>query len=152
MAIHARFVHTNLTGRDWRRLAAFYEGVFGCAPVPPVRSMSGRWLEEGTAVPGARAEGIHLRLPGHGDTGPTLEIYQFAPSETKPGTGANRPGFQHIAFHVDDVAAAQRAVLSAGGGELGRITTAEIPGAGVITFVYVTDPEGYIVELQRWAE
>jgi predicted enzyme related to lactoylglutathione lyase len=30
----ARFGHVNLTGVDWRRLAAFYTELFGCAPDP----------------------------------------------------------------------------------------------------------------------
>jgi hypothetical protein len=33
---------------------------------------------------------------------------------------------------------------------VGEIVTREIPGAGRITFAYVRDPEGNIVELQRW--
>jgi len=31
----ARYVHTNLVARDWRKLAAFYQDLFGCAPLPP---------------------------------------------------------------------------------------------------------------------
>jgi hypothetical protein len=34
---------------------------------------------------------------------------------------------------------------------VGEIVSVEIPGAGRITFVYVTDPEGNIVELQHWS-
>jgi predicted enzyme related to lactoylglutathione lyase len=30
-----RYVHTNLIARDWRALAKFYTGVFGCEFVPP---------------------------------------------------------------------------------------------------------------------
>ena len=33
---------------------------------------------------------------------------------------------------------------------VGDLVTAEIPGAGRITFVYLTDPEGNIIELQKW--
>jgi catechol 2,3-dioxygenase-like lactoylglutathione lyase family enzyme len=33
----ARFGHVNVTGRDWRRLAAFYTEVFGLELVPPER-------------------------------------------------------------------------------------------------------------------
>jgi predicted enzyme related to lactoylglutathione lyase len=35
MIPHPRYVHTNLIARDWRKLAAFYQLVFGCLPVPP---------------------------------------------------------------------------------------------------------------------
>ena len=55
----------------------------------------------------------------------------------------------HIAFSVDDVESARRAVIDAGGGEVGEMVTFEIPGVGTMTFVYLTDPEGNIIELQR---
>jgi predicted enzyme related to lactoylglutathione lyase len=150
MTAKARFAHINLIARDWKRLARFYERVFGCSQVPPERRLSGRWLEQATGLPGAELQGIHLRLPGQGDKGPTLEIFQYAQALEGLPPAVNRPGFGHIAFAVEDVAAAREAVLEAGGGELGAITTTTVPGAGKISFVYLTDPEGNILELQRW--
>ena len=79
----ATYRHTNIVAADWRALAGFYEDVFGCTPVPPSRDLSGAWLDRGTGVPDAHLTGIHLRLPGHGDRGPTLEIYGY--SATEPG-------------------------------------------------------------------
>jgi hypothetical protein len=38
MPIAAKYAHTNLIARDWRVLAAFYEGVFGCTFVLPQQS------------------------------------------------------------------------------------------------------------------
>lgn len=149
--IHARFAHTNIVADDWRRLASFYENVFGCIPLPPERSESGKWLEDGTGVAFAEISGMHLRLPGHGDRGPTLEIYQYGHARKRQETAANRLGLGHVAFEVEDVPTAREAVLAAGGHELGQIVTARIPGAGTITFVYVTDPEGNIIELQSWS-
>lgn len=148
MPIHARYVHTNLIARDWRRLAAFYQQVFGCMPVPPQRDLSGDWLERGSGVPGARLEGIHLRLPGTGDSGPTLEIFQYFECTDAAPPPANRVGFGHIAFAVDDVARARDAVLNAGGSEVGTIESVTIAGAGKLTWCYVRDPEGNIIELQ----
>jgi predicted enzyme related to lactoylglutathione lyase len=52
---------------------------------------------------------------------------------------------------VDDVPAARDAVLAAGGGTVGEVVSREIPGAGAITFAYVTDPEGNVIELQTWS-
>ncbi len=152
MAIRARYVHTNLIAKNWKRLAAFYEQVFGCVPVLPERDLSGEWLAAGTAVPGARFRGLHLRLPGHGNQGPTLEIFQYDHHLDRPETAANRPGFGHIAFVVDDVASARDAVIAAGGDTLGAVATSEVAGAGTITFTYVTDPEGNIIELQCWRD
>jgi catechol 2,3-dioxygenase-like lactoylglutathione lyase family enzyme len=142
----ARYVHTNLVARDWRRLAAFYTGVFGCEPVPPERDLAGRWLEECTAVPGARIRGVHLRLPGV--SGPTLEIFEYDQKLEKLPAVSNREGFGHIAFHVPDVDSARREVMAAGGRELGQLVITEVPGVGLLTVVYVTDPEGNIIELQ----
>jgi predicted enzyme related to lactoylglutathione lyase len=151
MTTNARYVHTNLIAQDWKRLAQFYERVFGCTPVPPERELAGQWLEDGTGVPGAEIRGIHLRLPGYGDAGPTLEVFQYNRQEQRPETAINRPGFAHIAFAVDDVEAAKEAVLAAGGGTVGQVVSLEVPGAGTVTFVYLTDPEGNILELQRWS-
>jgi predicted enzyme related to lactoylglutathione lyase len=149
--VNARFVHTNLIAQDWRKLAQFYEQVFGCTPVPPKRKLAGQWLEDGTGVPDAEICGMHLRLPGYGDEGPTLEIYEYNHQKERPETAANRPGFGHIAFAVDDVEAAREAVIAAGGGSLGEVVSLQVPGAGTVTFVYLTDPEGNIIELQRWS-
>ena len=146
----ARFAHVNLVARDWRKLAAFYERVFGCAPVPPERDLHGAWLEKATGLAGARIRGMHLRLPGLAEGGPTLEIFEYRPEAAAADKAVNRPGFGHIAFAVEDVEAVRRAVLEAGGGEVGALTTVPVAGAGTITFAYLTDPEGNILELQRW--
>src|SRR6185312_4186764 len=74
---NARYVHTNVVARDWRALARFYQEVFGCRPVGPERHLSGAELEAGTGIAGARIDGVHLRLPGGGDAGPTLEIFEY---------------------------------------------------------------------------
>ena len=151
MTINAKFVHTNLVARDWQRLARFYEKVFGCVPLLPERNHKGQWLADCTGIPNVEIRGIHLRLPGYGDAGPTLEVFQYNPQGEQSKTTANRPGFAHIAFAVDDVETARNLVLAEGGGTLGQIVTTEIPGAGKITLVYLTDPEGNIIELQSWS-
>ncbi len=151
MAIRAKYVHTNLIAKDWRGLAEFYERVFGCMPLRPERNLKGQWLEKGTGVPGAEIEGIHLRLPGHGETGPTLEVFQYNRQAERPATAVDRPGFVHLAFAVDDVGAARDAVLAAGGGVVGEVVSLHVSGAGTVTFAYVTDPEENIIELQRWS-
>lgn len=149
--MRARYRHTNIVAEDWRKLADFYQQVLGCNPVPPERASSDQWVERSTGVPGAEVRGIHLRLPGFGDDGPTLEIFQYNRAEKRLQTAINRPGFAHLAFEVDDVEAARDEVLAAGGGSVGDLVTVEISGAGTITFVYMTDPEGNIFELQKWA-
>jgi predicted enzyme related to lactoylglutathione lyase len=144
-----RYAHTNVIAKDWRRLVAFYETVFGCVRVSPERDLAGESIERGSGVAGARIHGVHLRLPGYGDEGPTLEVFQYAEISEAPPPVANRAGFGHIAFAVDDVRAVRDAVIAAGGGALGTVEVVEIPGSGRITWTYTRDPEGNIVELQH---
>jgi predicted enzyme related to lactoylglutathione lyase len=151
MILNVKYVHTNIVAHNWQKLASFYENVFSCTPLLPERDLSGQWIDDCTGVPGVHIQGIHLCLPGYGDNGPTLEIFQYNQIEDRPTTAINRPGFAHIAFAVDDVAAAEKAVLDAGGGQYGQRVSVEIPQAGHITVVYMTDPEGNIIELQRWS-
>lgn len=145
-----KYKHTNLIARDWQALTRFYEDVFDCTRVPPERHLSGAWLEKGTGVAGARLSGGHLMLPGYGDKGPTLEIYQYSQNEGKPEAAANREGFGHIAFEVEDVAEILEKMRQHGGSKVGDITCHRVEGVGQLTFVYAADPEGNIVELQSW--
>jgi predicted enzyme related to lactoylglutathione lyase len=147
----ARYGHTNLVARDWRRLARFYAELFGCVLVPPERDYAGPTLEAGTGVRGASVRGVHLRLPGHGADGPTLEIYTYSIEDVGPPPAVNRPGLAHIAFQVDSVEDARREVLAAGGRAVGEIVTLATTTGARVTWCYVTDPEGNIVELQSWS-
>ncbi len=145
-----KYAHTNLIAKDWRRLAAFYQEVFGCVPVPPERDLSGDWVDKATGISGAHIFGMHLRLPGYGDDGPTLEIFQYESMPEHPSVKPNTPGFTHIAFAVDDVALVAREVFNHGGSAVGELTVREVPGVGLLTFQYAADPEGNIVEIQNW--
>jgi glyoxylase I family protein len=146
----AKYKHTNIVAKDWRNLARFYQDVFGCSLVPPERNLSGDWLSKGTGVSNARFAGAHLRLPGHGESGPTLEIYQYSTNESRPPIAANREGIMHLAFEVEDVVGTTAEVLRHGGSKVGEVVTAEVSGVGLLTFIYVADPEGNIIELQSW--
>jgi catechol 2,3-dioxygenase-like lactoylglutathione lyase family enzyme len=60
--MEARFGHVNLTGRDWRRLAAFYTDNFGCEYVPPERDIRGEHLDAATGLRGAHLTGNIVEL------------------------------------------------------------------------------------------
>ena len=150
MSLNVKYVQTNLKAQDWRKLAEFYKKVFGCAAVPPERDFKGADLEAGTGIHGAHLTGVHLRLPGYGDEGPTLEIFNYNILEEKPETAVNRPGYGHIAFQVDDVEKAKKLVLENGGREIGKIVTLETSAGKKVTWCYLADPEGNAIELQRW--
>ena len=145
-----KYVHTNIISSDWQTLADFYIHVFQCTPVPPARKQSGKWLDTCLGVENAQLQGIHLRLPGCGKQGPTLEIYSYAAMEEAAAKIPNRKGYGHIAFEVDDVAAILEKVLQYGGSKQGEISEKLVAGVGYITLIYAKDPEGNIIELQNW--
>lgn len=149
-SINARYVHTNLIAKDWRKLADFYQQLFGCMPVPPERDLAGPNMEAGTGIQNVHVRGMHLRLPGYGDEGPTLEIFSYNPLAEKQVPAVNHPGFGHLAFSVDNVENAQKSVLEAGGKAVGEIVIVQIATGAKVTWCYVTDPEGNIIELQSW--
>ncbi len=146
-----KYVHTNLIARDWRALAAFYTAVFGCELVPPERDYAGAALDAGTGLTGAHMTGAHLRLPGWGPAGPTLEIYHYDELAEGPPPAVNWPGFGHLAFETEDVAALRAKVLANGGAAVGEIVTLTTKTGAQVTWCYLTDPEGNILEVQSWA-
>ena len=150
--MQAKYVHTNLIAKDWRKLAQFYTNVFGCVFVPPERDYQGEALEAGTGLKGARMTGVHLRLPGHGDAGPTLEVFTYEPLVEGPTPAPNRTGLGHLAFEVSSVEAARREVEANGGNMLGEIVTLTTKIGTKVTWCYMTDPEGNLIELQSWAK
>jgi catechol 2,3-dioxygenase-like lactoylglutathione lyase family enzyme len=147
----ARFAHVNLVARDLDRLVAFYVGVFGCVRGveriydTPERSEA---LRRGLGVAGLRLRGVHLLLPGHGDNGPSLELFQYAPPTERAPAPPQATGFGHVAFEVADMDATRAAVLRAGGTSVGELVTVPYPTGGTLTWCYVRDPEGNFVELQ----
>ncbi len=150
MTIKARYVHTNLVAKNWRALAHFYVEVFDCVPVPPERDYRGSQFDLLTGIESAHLTGMHLRLPGFDEGGPTLELFQYEPVLGKPSTAVNRQGFGHIAFEVASVTEARDAVMEAGGAVIGDIVTLTTATGTKVTLIYMTDPEGNIIELQRW--
>ena len=145
-----RYAHTNLIANDWKRLQDFYVEAFGCEPISSERDHKGPTFEALTGLPGGSFQGRHLRLPGHGERGPTLEIFQTNQNDPSVPSRLVRPGFAHLAFEVPDVAAKREELLRLGGRDIGQLVTLDIPGAGKLTVIYMTDPEGNIIELQRW--
>jgi predicted enzyme related to lactoylglutathione lyase len=145
-----RYKHTNIVANDWERLVRFYQEVFECEVLAPGRDLAGLELSRGVGLENAQLKGVHLRLPGYAEDGPTLEIYQYAEVSDRGPAAANDRGLTHIAFEVDDVDASYRKALQHGGRKIADITSFEVPNAGIVTFVYVEDPEGNIVEIQRW--
>lgn len=146
----AKYVHTNLVARDWKRLAAFYIEVFGCKPKPPERNLRGGWVDLLTGLKSAHIRGMHLLLPGGGKNGPTLEVFQYSSRKRRQMPQTDQPGYGHIAFAVHDVRRTIEEIEKHGGSLVGKRITATIEGVGRIDVAYARDPEGNIVEIQEW--
>ncbi len=147
LPVKAKYAHTNMIVNNLQRMVAFYKDVFGFTEAEPVRSQAAPALEKLTGIAGASIQVQHLRYPGDfGDQGPTLEIICYEQQLPHEVPAANRPGFRHMCFVVDDVGAAFAAVVAAGGGSLGEVVhTENVRWHNHI--VYATDPEGNILEL-----
>jgi lactoylglutathione lyase len=146
-----KYVHTNLVAKDWKSLAQFYIKVFGCKRKPPERNLSGKWLDTLTATKKANVKGIHLQLPGYGQKGgPTLEVFQYSTQKGSSLQKVNKPGFGHIAFAVSNVKSTLEKVKKFGGSSVGDLVETTIKGVGRLEVVYARDPEGNIVEIQKW--
>lgn len=147
-----KYVHTNIITDDWKRLAEFYIQAFSCKMTLPHRNLSGDWLSKATGVKNAHIKGAHLRLPGWGKQGPTLEIFQYHNNEAQPHPLSNRKGLGHLAFEVEDVEAALEQALAFGGERYGEVVVHQTEQMGTLTFVYLRDPDGNIIELQNWGK
>lgn len=145
-----RFAHTNIAAKNWKSLSEFYIEVFNCSLKPPLRKLSGEWLDQATGLKNADLEGAHLVLPGYDESGPTLEIFTYKKMQEHNPIMANHLGFTHIAFEVENVSQTLNLAIDHGGKRLGQVTERRVEGVGMLTFVYFRDPEGNIVEIQSW--
>jgi len=66
-------------------------------------------------------------------------------------SGLNKCGIAHLAFEVDDVEKTLRLLLQRGGSHIGEAIKTKYEDEREAVFVYATDCEGNIVELQSWS-
>ncbi len=79
-----------------------------------------------------------------------MEIFQYKRSQRRAPPQTNHRGLGHIAFAVSDVGRTLKKIKQKGGGVVGRRVAAAIEEVGRIDVVYARDPEGNIIEVQRW--
>jgi predicted enzyme related to lactoylglutathione lyase len=146
-----KYVHTNLVTRDWQGLAEFYINVFACKAKPPERDLKGAWVDSLTSLKNVHIRGIHLLMPGYGRSGPTLEIFQYSRRRRRTLPQTDQPGLGHIAFAVTNVTQMIKRLGKNGGRLVGKRVTTTIEGVGRVDVVYARDPEGNIIEVQKWS-
>jgi len=151
MPLKIKYVHTNIVAKNWRKLADFYINVFDCKIIPPIRHYTGKELDSAVKINQTTLSGIHLRLPGFNKSGPTLEIFSYKPSLPKQNRKVNTPGITHIAFEVNDVRKQYKRVIANSGKKVGEIITLKRSDGRKVTWCYVKDPEGNMIELQKWS-
>lgn len=144
-----RYVHTNIIAKDCEKLINFYKEVFGCRSIGEKRNLHGEWLDKLTGIHDAHIIGEHLAMPGY-ESHPTLEIFSYNQMNGGLTHQINTHGIAHLAFEVDDVAETLDKVLARGGGVVGELVHADYEDGRKATFVYATDIEGNILELQSW--
>lgn len=145
-----RYVHTNIIAKDCEKLIKFYKEVFGCRSIGEKRDLRGKWLDRMTGISDAHIVGEHLALPGYEETHPTLEIFSYDQMTGDSIRGINSYGLAHLAFEVDNVVEILNKILEKGGRMVGELVHADYEDGRKATFVYATDIEGNILELQSW--
>ena len=141
-----RLLHVSLTARNADDLSAFYKGVFGFVEKRAPKRLSGEAVSRGNGLPENDIYSIWLTLPA--DSGPFLEIMEYADTAHRSRPAVNDPGYGHIAFEVCDLNETIEQVLRFGGALQGQITnfgTKERPHL----IVYARDNEGNILELEQ---
>ena len=143
MARITAYDHTSFTVSDLDRAVAFWRDAMGFR-VDDVSPRTQPWLGAVVGVPGARCRIAHLL--GHGVH---LEFIQYDdPYQGQSVFGpANRPGAAHLAFLVDDIHEFVARMLEHGATQLGEITLCDSGHAGGSEALYLSDPNGVIVEL-----
>jgi catechol 2,3-dioxygenase-like lactoylglutathione lyase family enzyme len=141
--------HVGFTVPDLGAAVAFFRDTIGCAEFYPLGPFSGgesTWMADHLNVD-ARATIPDMRLMRCGN-GANLEIFQYtAPEQDMTPPRNSDIGGHHLAFYVDDMAAAVAHLRGAGVKVLGEPTTmTEGPSAGE-TWVYFLAPWGMQLEL-----
>lgn len=145
-----KYVHTNIISKDCTSLANFYVEVFGCERIGKEYELYGDYLKKGANIKSAKLKGTNLKLPGYEKDGPVLEIFQYDEMfEKAEPVAANRKGFGHLAFKVDNVELILEKMIQLGGSRIGEVVRKEF-AKGTLIFTYAADPEGNLIELQTW--
>ena len=131
-----QFVQTKIAASDPESLATFYVEALQCSIRRQLTAL-GDGARNGVGASEGEIQILVLGLPGI-EEGPDLELIT--------GTGRD-PGSAMLTFYVEDVASAADRVIGAGGAFRGEITEFEAPNGATFRFVFMTDPEGNVIDL-----
>jgi catechol 2,3-dioxygenase-like lactoylglutathione lyase family enzyme len=138
--------HTGLTVADLDRSLHFWRDAMGMEVVFQ-QEKAGGYLEAIVGEPGAHVRMAHLAFGGEG---PRIELFQYL----VPTGGQHRlrpadVGFAHVCVACDDLDERLERLVAAGGrpfSEPVEVDTGVNKGG---RSVYLRDPDGHVVELER---
>ena len=132
------FVHVGLVVEDLDETVRFLALLGFGGGEPGV--FSGEWIDRIIGLENVTVEVVMARGPDGSDVFEVVRFHSPAAGAQEPAPAANRPGFRHVAFTVDDVRGVLDRVREAGWETVGRSST-------TFLLCYVRGPEGLIVEL-----
>lgn len=131
-----QFTQVKLQSADPERLARFYQEALDCEVGLPLTTLE-QPAPRGVGNQDGDVAILVMSLPGS-EGGPTLELISGSGLDGARGM---------LTFHVDDVDAATQRVVDAGGDFAGRVTEFMGPSGRLARFVFMTDPEGNVIDL-----
>ena len=143
-----RLRHVAMVVEDLELMIAFYTSVFGLQVIQRYETAAEEF-RRGVDLPEARAKAAHLQVP---NSPVQIEMFQYAdsPQPDARRSRADVPGYRHMAFVVDDLDQACVRLRELGIEFFSDPISLRLPdSSGSVRFVYFTDPEGNIVELNE---
>ena len=136
------WVHSSLSVDDFETAIHFFEEAFGFEVLFKEEGMD-QQIESITGTKGLVCDLVMLRSPVSGHV---LELIEFKPTLGLPEGDKRpfRPGASHLAFVVEDLAAAKSAVEALGATTLGEVTSFEDGPS-----IYCRIPGGAFIEIEQ---
>jgi catechol 2,3-dioxygenase-like lactoylglutathione lyase family enzyme len=136
--VNATVHHIGLQVADVERSGRFYAHAFGATWLVMPLTFEGAGAEQAMGLEGVR---LKLALLALGNA--ALELFEFLEPVTPAWAERARGRLPHLALQVDDTDAALARVEQAGG----RRVWPAVDRFGRARVIYVTDPDGNVVEL-----
>ena len=138
--------HTGLTVADLDRSLHFWRDAMGME-VLFQQEKAGGYLEAIVGEPGAHVRMAHLAFGGEG---PRIELFQYlAPSGGQHQLRPADVGFAHVCVACDDLDERLERLIAAGGRPFSKPVEVDTGVNKGGRSVYLRDPDGHVVELER---
>jgi catechol 2,3-dioxygenase-like lactoylglutathione lyase family enzyme len=138
--------HTGLTVADLDRSLHFWRDAMGME-VLFQQEKAGGYLEAIVGEPGAHVRMAHLAFGGQG---PRIELFQYlAPSGGQHRLRPADVGFAHVCVACDDLDERLERLIAAGGRPFSKPVEVDTGVNKGGRSVYLRDPDGHVVELER---